>query len=141
MQGAAGSGSGRGRGAPARGDGGRRPWSPVVVLLVVLGATLIAQFAVEGILGQQAAANGNSSGKSCAFSFWVFQIGCSTTFTPNPEAQAAANLANSLIPWFVLIDVVFILAVAYVVVVTRRDRGSAGRREIGAGRAHRGMRR
>lgn len=141
MQGSAGNASGRRSGSQQVGEGARRSWSPVVVLLIVLGATLIAQFAVEGILGQQAAANGNSQGQSCAFSFWVIKVGCSATFASNPEAQAAANLGSSLIPWFVLIDAVFIIAVAYVMVASRRDSSSRRRGELGAGRARRAMRR
>lgn len=117
------------QGSGRRGGGG---WSPVVVLLIVFGITLVTEFAVEGILGQQAAAQGVQSANSCAVSFWIFQLGCSTSWQANPQAQAAAQLGQQLILPFVVVDVVFILAVVYVVALSVRNRSSG--RQIGTGR-------
>lgn len=126
MQGAASSASSKGN----RGE--RRAWSPTVVLVIVLGATLVAQFATYAILGAEA--TGTSQNHSCAFSFWVFNIGCSDTTVPNSNAYAAQQLANSLTPWFVGIDVIFILAVVYVVVTGRgKARAGGSGHQIGAG--------
>lgn len=122
MQGAASSASSKGN----RGE--RRAWSPTVVLVIVLGATLVAQFATYAILGEEA--TGTSTNSSCFF--WVF--GCSTTTVPNSNAYSAQQLANSLTPWFVGVDVVFILAVVYVVVTGRgKARAGGSGHQIGAG--------
>ncbi len=130
MQGASGNAGPSSRGGGAR-IGRRSGWSPVIVLLIVFGVVLVTEIAVEGVLGQQAAANGEVQGQSCAISFWIFQAGCQATFASNPQAEAAAQLGQELILPFVVVDIVFILAVAYVVVASVRSRPSG--RQLGTG--------
>ncbi|MCI4345871.1 MAG: hypothetical protein L3K07_03865 [Thermoplasmata archaeon] len=100
-----------------------------MIMVLILGVTIVAQVSVEAILGEEATQT--SSNQSC----WFWVIGCSTTQVSNPQAEAAANLAQQLILPFVVIDIVFILGVSYAVVSAARS-GPSGR-QLGRGSSRR----
>jgi hypothetical protein len=108
------------------GRGSRTTFSPALVLVIVFGVFIVSQLVVLAILGAEASAAPTVT-QNCQLNFWVIHLACSDVSTQNANAFQAQQLAQLLGPVFAVLDGLFIVVVALVVVSSSRAR-SSGRR-------------
>lgn len=110
---------------PAPAKAPRTPLRSFVVFGIILAVVVVSQLIVLAYLGD--VAGGSTPTQSCSFSFWIIQIGCSTSQQSSPAGQNAAQLASALGPIFAVSDVAFFILFAVIVISDRGEGSRSGR--------------